>query len=188
MLEITIPEREYAYEDPETGDICFMSTPKTNLTLEHSLISVAKWEAKWKKPFLDDKVPKTHEESIDYVRCMTLNKSVDPLVYDAIDHETMKKITDYIDDSQTATWFSPQEKAQSKFTGKKITAELIYYWMSALNLPFDICSKWHLSRLMTLIEVCNLENAPKKNMTPAQIAKQNHSLNAARRKAHKTRG
>ena len=188
MLEITIPEREYTYEDPKTGDICFMSTPKVTLTLEHSLISVSKWEAKWKKPFLDDKVSKTHEESIDYVRCMTLNKSVDPLVYEAIDNATMQQITDYIGESQTATWFSPQEKKQSKFSGKKITAELIYYWMSALNLPFDICSKWHLSRLMTLIEVCNLENAPKKNMTPSQIAKQNHSLNAARRKAHKTRG
>lgn len=184
MLEITIQGKEFwDYEHNE-----FVYSPPFTLRLEHSLLSISKWESKWKKPFLDKNTPKSREESMDYVRCMTLNQNVPPEIYESIGPDEMKQITDYIEDSQTATWFSEEQKRKGVMSSKKITSELIYYWMSALNLPFDKCEKWHISRLMTLIEVCNAENAPPKKMSKSAIHRQNHDLNAARRRKYNTKG
>lgn len=188
MIEITIPPREL-YD--ETSESFFLFKGAT-LRLEHSLLSISKWESKWKKPFLDDKVKKTSEEAADYVRCMTITQSVDPLAYFCLTQDNMDTITKYLEDSQTATWFTERDEQKSKAKmsargGKKITSELIYYWMTQLNIPFE-CEKWHINRLMTLIKIANLEGQPQKKMSPQEQARYRHALNESRKAQHHTRG
>lgn len=179
MLEITIPESDYYDEAKER----FVTSKRQTLKLEHSLVSLSKWESKWKKPFLSDK-PKTWEETIDYVRCMTITQNVNPDAYYAIDESGLKKIQEYINDSMTATWFRKDSNRPSR---RIITSEVIYSQMITLGIPVDF-EKWHLNRLMTLIRVCSEENAPKKKMGKKEILQQNRALNNARRKQHHTRG
>lgn len=174
MLEITIPKQEYFDENH-----CeFVYVPEQHLTLEHSLVSLSKWESKWHKPFLQDE-PKTIEESLDYIRCMTINKNVNPLAYRGITPALLMQINDYIDAPMTATWFSKEQSKGSK--SEVITSELIYYWMIALQIPVEF-EKWHLNRLITLIKVCNIKNAPPKKMSRREIMERNRRLNAARKK------
>lgn len=182
MLKIEIKGREYWDEKREE----FIKTKDTVLQLEHSLVSISKWESKWHKPFLG-KQEKTVEEIIDYIRCMTLTQNVNQEVYSLITNDVFKQITDYIDDSMTATWFSKTEK--KKPNREIITSEIIYYWMIALNIPFE-CQKWHLNRLLTLIQVCNIKNEPpsKKRPSSRQIGREQAAINAARRKALHTKG
>ncbi len=179
MFEITIPESDYYDEAQER----FVTSKRQTLKLEHSLVSLSKWESKWKKPFLSDK-PKTWEETIDYVRCMTITQNVNPDAYYAIDESGLKKIQEYINDSMTATWFRKDSNRPSR---RIITSEVIYSQMITLGIPVDF-EKWHLNRLMTLIRVCSEENAPKKKMGKKEILQQNRALNNARRKQHHTRG
>lgn len=178
MLTITIPEIEM-YDSAKNE---FISIPETTISMEHSLVSVSKWESKWHKRFLDKRVEKTNEELIDYLRCMTLTKNVNPEIYNYIPNDVITKINEYIDDPMTATTFSKKSSGPPQ----AISSEVIYYWMIALNIPFE-CQKWHLSRLLTLIQVCNEKNNPKK-MSKSDILKQNRDLNAARRKAMNSRG
>lgn len=181
MLKIVVKGGEVYNE--ETSEISF--TKDTVLQLEHSLISLAKWESKWHKPFLEDMDKRTPEEDLDYIRCMTITQNVDPSVYERLSIENMLAIRNYLDDKMTATWISDKQGPKSK--QKKVTAELIYYWMISLQIPFE-CEKWHLNRLLTLIRVCNVENAPKKKMKKGDIYKQNRALNEARRKSMGSRG
>lgn len=180
MLNITIPATEVF--DEAKGEFTYVKAQ--TLQLEHSLISISKWESKWCKPFLSN-VDKTSEEVIDYVKCMTLNPSVDDSVYRCLTQANMKAINAYIDAPMTATTFFEDK------TGKKnreiITAELIYYWMIALQIPFE-CQKWHLNRLLTLVRVCNIKNQPPKKMSKRDIMSRNARLNAARRQQMNTKG
>ena len=181
MLTIMVPESEFFNE--LTGE--FITTPAQKLDLEHSLISLSRWESKWHKPFLT-KDERTEAETLDYIRCMTITKNVDPRVYFAITPENISEIKKYIDDPMTATTFKNYRKSGRH--GKDIiTSEVIYYQMVALQIPFE-CEKWHLNRLLTLIEVCNRKNSPDKKMSKKQIADQNRALNALRRKKFGTRG
>ena len=180
MIEIEIPSAEFFDE----GTAQFITYDRIILRLEHSLISLSKWESKWNKPFLDEK-EKTQEECIDYVRCMTLTKNVNPFVYERLTTENFRKINAYIEASMTATWFT-----ESKTKGRHmevVTAEVIYYWMISLNVPFE-CQTWHLNRLLTLIRVCNEKNAPQKKMSRKDIYSRNRNLNNARRKANHSKG
>lgn len=182
MLQLTIP----ALELYDEGANEFITLPPVNLQLEHSLVSISKWESKWHKPFLS-KGEKTREETIDYVKCMTITQNVNDSVYARLDSTCIQKINDYIDNPMTATWFS-DEKGPKKPGGKTvITSELIYYWMIALNVPFE-CQKWHLNRLLTLIKVCEIKNTPPKKMGQKELLSRNRALNAARRKKLNTRG
>ena len=180
MLTITIPESEEF--DSEKGE--FLYGKEITLTLEHSLVSISKWESKWHKPFLS-KDEKTREEVIDYVRCMTLTQNIDPSNYRRLTPDNFKEIEEYINNPMTATWFNEKEKG--KPNRDIITSELIYYWMVALQIPFE-CQKWHLNRLLTLIRICNIKNAPPKKMSKKDILSRNHSLNAARRAAAGSKG
>ena len=145
MLTITIPATEEF--DEVKGE--FVYTKEQTLQLEHSLISISKWESKWCKPFLA-KGDKTFEETIDYIKCMTLNKNVDDEVYRCLTSDNVAAINEYIGAPMTATTFSGNE--HGKKNGEQITSELVYYWMVALNIPFE-CEKWHINRLLTLIRV-----------------------------------
>lgn len=173
MLSITIPEQRLWNEETEL----FLTIPQKTLKLEHSLVSLSKWESKWCKPFLDDK-RKTRAELMDYVRCMTLTQNVDPVTYYGLTDQNVKDITDYMDAPMTATWFA--EDKNKKSSRKVITSELIYYWMIANQIPFE-CEKWHINRLLTLIRVCGEKNKPTKKMSQRDILARNAKLNAERR-------
>ena len=180
MLKITIPETQKWDEEHEV----FITSESQQLCLEHSLVSLSKWEEKWHKYFIgNDSL--TNEELVDYIRCMTITQNVDPEVYYAIDDKVMKEITDYINDTHTATWFN--DNKNQKPNREIITSEIIYYWMIALQIPFE-CQKWHLNKLLTLIRVCNEKNAPNKKRSRSEILSENRKLNEARKKMHHTHG
>lgn len=180
MLQITIPAVELWDERKQE----FVTTKEQTLQLEHSLVSLSKWESKWCKAFLT-KQEKTFEETLDYIKCMTITQNVDPEVYNRLTNENIEEINKYIEAPMTATYFSDDKTAKS--SREQITAELIYYWMIALNIPFE-CQKWHLNRLLTLIKVCNIKNQPPKKRSRKEIMSRNAALNAARRKQLNTRG
>lgn len=180
MLTITIPAAEQWDEKNQQ----FISTKEQTLQLEHSLVSLSKWESKWCKPFLSSK-EKTLEEIIDYVKCMTLTPNVKPEVYNFLTNSNIDQINKYIEAPMTATWFAKDKTGRS--SSEQVTSELIYYWMIALNIPFE-CQKWHLNRLITLIKVCNIKNQPAKKMSKRDIMSRNAALNAARRKQLNTKG
>jgi hypothetical protein len=180
MLQITIPAVELWDESKQE----FVNTKPQTLQLEHSLVSLSKWESKWNKAFLS-KREKTFEETLDYVKCMTLTKNVNPKVYEYLSAENVDEINRYIEAPMTATYFmEDDDKGTSRET---ITSELIYYWMISLNIPFE-CQKWHLNRLLTLIKVCNVKNGPKKRRSQREIMKRNAAMNAARRKRLNSKG
>lgn len=174
MLKITIPSVDLYDEEREE----FINSKEQSLQLEHSLVSISKWESKWKKPFLS-KGEKTIEETIDYVRCMCTTQNIDPLTYKMLTNENLLQVRNYIEDEMTATTFSNDNKTINR---EIITAEIIYYWMIALNIPFE-CQKWHLNKLLTLINVCNIKNSPPKKMSKKDLARRNSSLNEARKQA-----
>ena len=180
-LPITIQAKDMF--DPGTNQ--FITIKEQHLLLEHSLMSIEKWESKWHKAYLS-KLPKTSEESFDYLRCMCLTPNVDPMVFRAIDRKTVKDIADYIKDPMTATTI---KRLNNKPPSRDIiTNELIYFWMTSYGIPFEPCRKWHFNHLMTLIEVASVKNEPPKKMGMRDILSQNASLNAARRAALHTKG
>ena len=180
MLQITVPGEEMWDEIEQE----FVYTKEQTLSFEHSLVSISKWEAKWHKPFLS-KQPLTNAEVTDYVRCMCLTEGVDPKTFDCLSNEQIKTICDYIDEPMTATTIN--ESNSGKRSNELVTSELIYYWMVALNIPFE-CQYWHLNRLLTLVRVCNIKNQPPKKMSKREILSRNAALNAARRKQMNTKG
>lgn len=180
MLEITIPGQEYFNEEKQE----FFYDSAQNLLLEHSLVSISKWESKWCKPFLDGK-EKSPEEIIDYVRCMTINKNVKDKVYSNLTDDNLKSINTYIENSMTATTFRNDNSSSG---GREIiTSELIYYWMVAYNIPFE-CEKWHLNRLLTLVRICNVKNNPPKKMSKQEVINRNRELNKSRRQQLNSNG
>jgi hypothetical protein len=180
MLNITIPKKEL-YDEVKNEFITF---EEKTICLEHSLVSVSKWESKWKKPFLS-KEEKTVEETLDYIKCMTITQNVDSRIYQYLSKDNIKEINDYIDDKMTATTFYDTRKNTGR--AETITSELIYFWMISLNIPME-CQRWHLNRLLTLIKICNIKNDSGKKMSRSEINSRNAALNAARRKKLNTRG
>lgn len=163
----------------------FIEPKYRTIVLEHSLVSLSKWESKWCKPFLDEKRKMTTEESIDYIRCMTITQNVPPDTYDHISQDNVDEVSKYIAAPMTATWFTEEKKGGRN--REIITSELIYYWMIALNIPLT-CEKWHLNRLITLIRVCNIKNAPPKKMGKRALTSKYAALNAARRQQYNSKG
>lgn len=180
MLRITIPSTEQWNEFKNE----FINTKEQTLQLEHSLVSLSKWEAKWGKPFLGDQ-EKTNEETLHYIKCMTLTQNVDAKVYDYMTFDNIREIKEYIENPMTATYFSDNKTGSN--SSEQVTSELIYYWMITLNIPFE-CQKWHLNRLLTLVKVCQLKNQPPKKMSKSEIMTRNTALNEARRKQLNSKG
>lgn len=177
MLRIVVPETELWDEKNEV----FVYVKEHKLQLEHSLVSVQKWEQKWCKSYFSRK-EKTREEILDYIRCMTITQNVDPYVYYCLTRENEEQIKNYIDAPMTAVTF-PNEKKGGR--GREvITAEIIYHWMISLQIPFE-CRKWHLNSLIALIKVCNIKNQPPKKMGSRELASHHRAINAARRKGRR---
>lgn len=181
MIKIHIPLSE-GY-DSITGE--FEYVLETELTLEHSLVAISKWESKWCKPFLVND-EKSELETLDYIKCMVISDDdVSDLVVRSIPKLEVDRITEYIKSPMTATTVNkPDQKSKSR---EIVTSELIYYWMIAYNIPFE-CEKWHLNRLLTLISVCDVKNAPPKKTSKNDLMSRNAALNAARKKAMSTSG
>lgn len=180
MLQITVPQQELW--DAEKRE--FINIKEQTLQLEHSLISLSKWESKWCKVFLSGK-DKTYEEILDYIKCMTLTPNVKQETYLCLTEENVAAIQEYIGAPMTATYFSNEHAGRP--SQEQVTSELIYYWMIALNIPFE-CQKWHLNRLLTLIRVCNIKNQPPKKRSRRDVANDYAKLNAARRQQLNSKG
>ena len=179
MLRLDIPGQELF--DEETYEITEL--PARQLVMEHSLISISKWESKWKKVFLTND-SKTAEEIADYYKHMTLTKNVPDVVFKYLPMSTQKQILEYINDSNTATTIYGGEKNTKK---EVYTAEVIYYQMIALNIPMG-CQKWHINRLLTLINVVNLKTNPGKARPNSDVLSSNYDENIRRRKLYGTEG
>ena len=179
MLQINVPASEY-YDEANNE---FVYIKEQVLKLEHSLVSIRKWESKWNKPFLSQE-EKTSKELSDYIRCMTITQNVNPVVYSNLPENVINQINAYINAKMTATWFNYRDGKQSR---EVVTAEIIYYWMITLGIPFE-CEKWHLNQLLTLIEVCSIKNQPSTKMSKREVMARNSRLNALRKKRLKTKG
>ena len=162
----------------------FVKVGGTELQLEHSLVSLSKWESIFEKPFLG-KEEKTAEETITYIRCMCLDPDIPPEVFHQLDEDDFTVVNEYLNRKMTATWFSDAPGAPR--TSEVITAELIYYWMTAFNIPFT-CETWNLNRLFTLIRIANIKAAKPKKMSKAELAARNRELNEQRKRQLGTSG
>ena len=188
-IELTIEGGRELYDEYEQRFYTLKNT--VTLKLEHSLLSLAKWESKWKTPFLiADPRGHSEEKTRDYIRCMTLTQSVDPMVYLGINDAIFAKIREYMNDKMTATWFSKDQ--MQKIKGRSgpaevITSELIYYWMVSYNIPFS-CEKWHLNRLLTLIQICGIKQQQPEKIPRTKLNQRNTALNHARRAKMHSRG
>ena len=180
MLQLNFPSMELFDEVKQE----FIYIKQQDLQLEHSLVSISKWEAKWHKPFFSTS-EKTLDEIQDYVRCMTITQNVNPNIYLRMSREMYEKIKNYLDEPMTATWFSKDQRVRSN--REIITAEIIYYWMITYNIPLDF-QKWHINRLLTLIRVCSIKNSDPKKMSKKEVLSRQKALNAARRKKLNTSG
>lgn len=179
MLTIVVPGIEMFDEQSQE----FVSKDDVTLELEHSLASLSKWESIYEKPFLGKE--KTTEETLGYIKCMTLTPNIPDIVFEKLSSENFNDISQYLDSKMTATWFSDAPGApQSRDI---ITAELIYYWMITFQIPFE-CQYWHLNRLFTLIRVCNIKQSKPKKMSRSELASRNRELNARRRAELGTKG
>ena len=180
MLEIRVPETEWY--DESTNE--FNTIKSQALRLEHSLVSISKWEAKWEKPYLS-KEKKTNEEILDYIRCMTLTQNVDPRIYLCIPEHELERVAAYLDSKQTATTIRrpPSRPGPAPI----ITSEVIYHMMITYNIPIEF-QKWHINRLLTLIQVCDIKSGNGPKMTRKEVIETNKAINEANRKKFQTKG
>lgn len=180
MLQIIVPELEIYDRDKKE----FRILNSKIVSLEHSLLSISKWEAKWNKPFLS--VEKfEREELTSYIQCMIISPNNTEDIIMQMTNENISKISEYIDSPMTATTFT--ENGDPKNNKKIITSEMIYYYMILYNIPFE-CQKWHINRLLVLIRICSIKSSPEKKMSRREILAQNHKLNEQRKKALNTKG
>lgn len=180
MLKLTIPGTEYFNEETET----FETVGDIDLELEHSLVSLSKWESKFKRPFLTGE-KKSNEETFYYIQAMIISPIYPSDILLRLSDENITQINDYIESTESATTFGSMPERKGR--GEVITSELIYYWMVAFTIPFE-CEFWHLNRLFALIRICNIKNSKPKKMSRGEVARRNRELNEQRRALYNTSG
>jgi hypothetical protein len=179
MLRLTVTTVE-GYDDSSST---FVASESVVIELEHSLLSLSKWESRWEIPFLGSE-SKTDEQTLDYVRCMFSGDEFPEELFSKLTQANYEEINEYINAPMSATTFNDNQNSASR---EVVTAELIYYWMIALGIPFE-CQEWHLNRLLTLVKVCNIKNAPAKKMTASAATAERQRLNELRRKETGSKG
>lgn len=178
-IKITVPKTRLFNEQTYR----FTTVKEQSFVLKHSLVSISKWEAIWHRSYLSDG-PANPEQKLSYYKCMTITQNVDSNAYLVLDDSDIEAIEAYMDDMHTATkFYGDQQQGKSR----RLTNELFYYWMAKFNIPFS-CEKWHIGKLMTLINVCALEESPPKKMSESEIFAQNRARNEARRAKLKSKG
>lgn len=180
MLRIVVPKDEWFNQEDQTFEIF----DELELELEHSLISLSKWESKYKKPFLGP-ASKTPEEILNYVEAMIITPNYSKSIIFRFSQENIEQINDYIESTESATTFGTMPERKGR--GEIITSELIYYWMVAFQIPFE-CQYWHLNRLFALIRICNIKNSKPKKVSRSELAQRNRELNEQRRAQFNTAG
>ena len=188
-MSLTIDIPSQIYEAPGTWDgekrvKKLIRVPAIHLVLEHSLLSISKWESEWQIPFVETK-RMTAKQFLSYCKCMTINQQKDPNVYQFLRNQDVVKIKDYLDNPMTA-----RIKRKSKGGGRSrimMTSEYFYAVMVQYGIPFD-CDKWHFNRLIALIECCQAMNGEGPKMNYRERQKYYAELNAQRRKALGTKG
>lgn len=180
MLVLELGGREY-FDEKESR---FIQKKPTVVKLEHSLKAISKWESKWKKPFLSNKEV-TREQTIDYIRCMEITNMVDPDIFNYVTPTQIEQVDAYIRDEMTATTIN--RRGPQRPSREIITSEVIYFWMIQHGIPPEY-DKWHLNRLLTLIEVCIIKGGPQQKMGRKEQMAQQRALNAARQAKYKTKG
>jgi hypothetical protein len=182
MLSINVDGDEFYNEEINE----FTIVGGFELKLEHSLISLSKWESKFQKPFLSSS-DKSPEEILSYVKFMSLDDSVGFEQINQLSQENLEEINAYVESPQSATTFGELPSQKSYRGNEVITAELIYYWLVAFNIPFE-CESWHLNRLFSLIRICNIKNSSPKKVSRHEAASRNRELNAKRKAELGTKG
>jgi hypothetical protein len=180
MLRIHLKGNEFWDEESEE----FKVVEEVTLDLEHSLVSLSKWESKFEKPFLGAG-EKTDDEVLAYIEAMILNEKFPPGVCSRLGQDQLTEIDKYINAKKSATFFS--DTIGQRGSREVITSELIYYWMIAFSIPFE-CQHWHLNRLFTLIRVCNVKNSKPQKRNRSEMIAERRRLNDERRALYKTSG
>lgn len=183
ILHITIPGKENWDSVKEE----FIYEEDAELYLQHSLVTVAEWEARWKISFLDTD-NKTPEQITDYIKIMTINQNeVDDSVYKRLTKENLDEINRYLKDEMSATTITDHGTPESNGRNEIITAEIVYYWMFSHNVPVEF-ENWHFNRLITLLKTCNIKSNPDNKMTKQETAKMYAEMNKARRQKYNSKG
>lgn len=186
-MPITIKIKKQELYD-ETNEKFIELQSDYDLILEHSLISISKWESKWHKLYFDDKEKKSREEVLDYVRCMNTKYDAPDYVYNALTTEDFEAIAKYIDDPSTATKLPKMPEKNNSMRHEKLSSELLYYYMFKLNIPKE-CEKWHINRLLVLIEIFGIKDGnDSKKLSRAELIARNRSINAKNRARFNTKG
>ena len=168
-------KQEFVY--PELG----------TLVLEHSLISISKWEGKWHKAYLEESVKKTNEETLDYIRCMSIKGEPSDAVLSGLTKEDVDKIINYINDPMTATTFKKEPGKTNNNITNFVTSELIYAKMVMYGVPVEF-EKWHLNRLLTLIKVLDEQNKEPKKHSERELISNYAKIREANRARFKAKG
>lgn len=183
MLKLILPK----VENWDSKKQEFVYDQEVTLELEHSLVTLSKWESKWEKPFLGPEIKST-EETIDYIRCMTLTPDVPPETYHRLSSTHFTQVNSYIDSKMSATWFNEAAGAGKASRSREIiTAEIIYYWLDEFKINWE-AQHWHLNRLFTLVKVHNQKNVPEKKMSRRDMLSERNRLNAQRKTEMKSQG
>lgn len=196
MLTVDLPERvipRREYFNNLTQEFIIIEekrVPPIHLQLEHSLMSIAKWESKWHEPFLG-REDMNGEKLLDYIRCMTINSQKDSGIYSLLPEDTVLEIIEYIHDPSSAWEINPKKKGRK--SRKATTAELIYYNMIQLGIPME-CEKWHFNRLMALMDFCDCQGgshpgggSPQKR-SQREIMEMYRAMNERNRKKYNSKG
>ena len=188
-----VPKREYF--DNRTQEFITIGEqriPPIRLQLEHSLKSIARWEAKWHRSFIG-RENLSGEELLDYVKCMTINRQEDPKIYDYLTQEDVLRIIDYMQDQQSAWEISSKKKTKKGKKGGTDTSESIYYAMIQFGVPME-CENWHFNRLMALLDYCDCKGGsvsgaggPAKR-SQKEIMEMYRAMNEKNRKKYNSRG
>ena len=175
MLTITVPGIDFWDSEREI----FIVRDEFVLELEHSLVTLSKWEQKYEKPYLGPEKHST-EEVLGYVAAMAVTQDLSPEVLVRLSEDNFVEISEYINKKASGTFFS--DVMPGKRSSEIITSELIYYWLSAFHIDFNPVENWHLTRLFNLLRVASVKNAPEKKRSRASIAQEQKALNEQRLK------